>query len=58
MALAAKSGFVLINPQVLDMRPVTLNFEQMPAVQAMQLVAEIDGFHAVFHDKQVRFEPK
>lgn len=58
MALAAKSGFVLINPQVLDMRPVTLNFEQMPAVQAMQLVTEIDGFHAVFHDKQVRFEPK
>jgi len=57
-SVAAKAGFVLINAQALDSRAVTLNFEQMPATSALQLIADIDGLRAVFDDKRVRFEPK
>ena len=57
-SVAAKAGFVLVNPQALDTRTVTLNFEQMPATSALQLIADIDGLRAVFDDKRVRFEPK
>lgn len=57
-AVAAKAGFVLVNPDALDNRPVTLNFEQMPATATMQLIADIDGKRAVFDDRRVRFETK
>ena len=57
-SVAAAAGFVLVNPQALDTRPVTLNFEQMPATSALQLIADIDGLRAVFDEKRVRFEPK
>ncbi|MCW8809306.1 MAG: M56 family metallopeptidase [Rhodanobacter sp.] len=57
-AVAAKAGFVLVNPEALDNRAVSLNFEQMPATAAMQLIADIDGKRAVFDDKRVRFETK
>lgn len=56
--LAQKGGFVLLNPEALDNRPVSFNFNQMSAVSAIQLLADIDGMRAVFNDKQVRFEPK
>lgn len=57
-SVATKASFVLIDPQALDTRPVSLNFEQMPATSALQLIADIDGLRAVFDDKRVRFEPK
>ena len=57
-ALAAKAGFVLVNPQALDNRAVSFNFEEMPATAAMQLIADIDGMRAVFDDKRVHFERK
>lgn len=57
-SVAAKAGFALVNPEALDNRTVALNFEQVPATSALQLIANIDGFRAVFNDKQVRFEPK
>lgn len=58
LALAAKGGFTLVNPEALDENLVSFNFEQMSAVSALQLIADIDGKRAVFRDKQVRFEPK
>lgn len=57
-SMAAKAGFVLVNPEALDNRPVALNFEQVPATSALQLIADIDGMRAVFHDNMVNFEPK
>jgi beta-lactamase regulating signal transducer with metallopeptidase domain len=57
-SMASKAGLELINPEALDNRPVTLNFEQIPAERALQLVANIDGKKATFDDKQVRFENK
>lgn len=56
--VASKAGLTLINPEVLDTRPVTLNFEQIPAERAMQLIADIDGMKAAFEGSRVRFEPK
>ncbi|WP_426688962.1 M56 family metallopeptidase [Rhodanobacter ginsengiterrae] len=57
-SVAAKAGFVLVNPEALDNRQVSLNFEQVPATSALQLIADIDGLRAVFNDKRVHFEPK
>ncbi len=57
-AVAAKAGFVLVNPEALDNAPVSLNFEHMPATSALQLIADIDGRRALFDDKRVRFERK
>jgi len=57
-SVAAKAGLVLVNPEALDNRPVTLNFEQVPATSALQLIADIDGLRAIFNDKRVHFEPK
>jgi beta-lactamase regulating signal transducer with metallopeptidase domain len=57
-AVAAKAGFVLVNPEALGNAPVSLNFEQMPATSALQLIADIDGKRAVFDDKRVHFESK
>ncbi|OOG64004.1 peptidase M56 [Rhodanobacter sp. B04] len=56
--VAAKAGLVLVNPELLDERPVTLNFEQITAERAMQLLADIDGMKAVFEGSRVHFEPK
>lgn len=50
-AVAAKAGLVLVNPEALDNRAVSLNFEQVQATAALQLIADID-------DKRVRFETK
>jgi hypothetical protein len=58
VAVAAKAGLTLINPESLDNRLVTLNFDQIPAERAMQLIADIDGRKALFDGNQVRFEPK
>ena len=57
-AVAAKAGLVLSNPQALDGRPISVNFEQIPAGRAMQLIADIDGRKAVFEGINVRFEPR
>ena len=57
-AVAAKAGLVLSNPQALDSRLISLNFEQIPAGRAMQLIADIDGRKTVFDGIRVRFEPK
>lgn len=57
-SMASKAGLELANPEALDNRLITLNFEQIPAERALQLVADIDGKKAVFDGKQVRFENK
>lgn len=57
-SVATRAGLVLVNPEALDNRPVTLNFDQVPATSALQLIADIDGLRAVFNDKRVHFEPK
>lgn len=57
-SMASKAGLELANPEALDNRLVTLNFEQIPAERALQLVADIDGKKATFDGKQVRFENK
>lgn len=58
VSLASQAGLTLINPELLDNRPVTLNFEQIPAERAMQLIADIDGMKAVFEGSRVHFEAK
>ncbi|MCX7513752.1 M56 family metallopeptidase [Frateuria hangzhouensis] len=56
--IAAQAGFVLVNPEVLDEREVTLHFDQVSAASAMQLVADADGAQAIFDGARVHFEPK
>jgi beta-lactamase regulating signal transducer with metallopeptidase domain len=58
LSVAAKSGLTLIHPELLDNRPVTLNFDQIPAERAMQLIADIDGMKPVFEGSRVHFEQK
>lgn len=58
VSVAAKAGLTLVNPESLDSRLVTLNFEQIPAERAMYLIADIDGKKAVFDGKHVQFVPK
>jgi beta-lactamase regulating signal transducer with metallopeptidase domain len=57
-SVAAEAGLVLPNANALDNRLVSLNYEQIPAERAMQLVAEIDGKKAVFDGVRVHFEAK
>jgi len=47
-AVAAKAGFVPVNPGVLDNAPVSLSLEQVPTTPALQLVADTDGKRIVF----------
>ncbi|SEJ30946.1 M56 family metallopeptidase [Frateuria terrea] len=56
--IATTAGFVLVNPQAIDQRQVTLDFQQVPATSAMQMVANVDGLRAVFDSRRVRFEPR
>jgi beta-lactamase regulating signal transducer with metallopeptidase domain len=58
VSVAAKAGLALVNPESLDERLVTLNFDQVPAERAMQLIADIDGRKAVIDGSRVHFEPK
>ena len=51
-------GFVLVNPEAVDQRQVTLDFQQVPAASAMRMVADIAGVRAIFDGQHVRFEPK
>lgn len=56
--IATTAGFVLVNPEAIDQRQMTLDFQQVPAMSAMQMVADQDGARAVFDGRRVRFEPK
>lgn len=56
-AIASSAGFVLVNPEALDERPIALKFEQVSAASALQMVAQVDGVHAVFDGSRARFEP-
>jgi hypothetical protein len=56
--IATTAGFVLVNPEAIDQREVTLNFKEVPASSAMQMVAGADGMRAIFDGPRVRFEPK
>ena len=56
--IATTAGFVLVNPEAVDQRQVTLDFQQVPAAAAMQMVADADGVRAIFDGQHVRFEPK
>jgi len=57
-SIASKAGLTLVNPEALDNRLVTLNFEQIPAELALQLIADVGGKMAVFDGNRVHFEPK
>lgn len=57
-SMAKRAGLEVVNPQVLTMRPVTLNFDQIPAERAMRLLADIDGKQAIFKGNQLRFDTK
>lgn len=57
-SMAKRAGLEVVNPQALTMRPVTLNFDQIPAERAMRLMADVDGKQAVFNGNQVRFDAK
>lgn len=48
---------MLVNPESLDERLITLHFDQIPAADALQLVAKFDGRKAVFDNQRVHFEP-
>jgi len=56
--VAAKAGYVLDNPEALSTRPVSFKFEAMDGLKAIQLLARVDGKHAVFDGKHVRIEPR
>lgn len=58
VSVALETGLTLLNPEALDNRLVTLNFDKIPAERAMQLIADIDGMKAVFDGNRVHFEPK
>jgi len=58
VSVALEAGLTLVNPEALDDRPVTLNFDKITADRAMQLIADIDGVKAVFDGNRVRFERK
>ena len=57
-SMAKRAGLEVTNPEALTMRPVTLNFEQIPAERALRLLADIDGKQAIFQGKRVRFDAK
>ncbi|TPG08630.1 peptidase M56 [Rhodanobacter glycinis] len=58
VSVALGAGLTLVNPEALDNRLVTLNFDKIPAERAMQLIADVDGAKAVFDGNRVHFEPK
>jgi len=52
-AVAAKAGFTLVDPGVLDNAPASLSFERVPAMPALQPAADIDGKRVVLDDHRV-----
>ena len=58
VSVALTAGLTLVNPEALDERLVTLNFDRITAERAMQLIADIDGAQAIFDGNQVSFKPK
>jgi hypothetical protein len=56
--IATQADLALVNPEAIDERKVSLNFQGVPATSAMQLVAGADGMRAVFEGQRVRFEPQ
>lgn len=57
-SVASKAGWTLANPDTLGNGVISLNFEAVPAREAMRLVAATVNMQPVFEGKQVRFEPK
>lgn len=57
-SVASKAGWTLVNPDTLGNGAISLNFEAVPAREAMRLVAATVNMQPVFEGKQVRFEPK
>lgn len=55
-AIASQAKLVLVNPETLDERAIALEFQQMPAAAALQMVARTDGARAVFDGSRARFE--
>ncbi|MBP1474662.1 hypothetical protein J7I44_10150 [Frateuria sp. MAH-13] len=55
-AIASQAALVLVNPEALDERAIALDFQQVPAAAALQMVARTDGVHAVFDGTRTRFE--
>jgi len=57
-SVASKAGWTLSNPDTLGNGVISLNFEAVPAREAMRLVAATVNMQPVFEGKQVRFEAK
>jgi hypothetical protein len=57
-SIAAKAGWILVNPAALGHGAVTLSFNDMPAGTALQRVADIVGMKLLLDGKRVRFAPK
>lgn len=58
VAVASRAGWTLVHPEVLSTAPVSLNFESIPAAEAMRLLAEVGGAKVHFEGRSVRFERK
>lgn len=57
-SIAHKAGWTLANPDTLGNGVVSLNFEQVPADEAMRLVADIVGMKPQYDGHAVHFSPK
>lgn len=56
--VAAKVGFVLVDPEVLDERQMTFDYAEISAEAALHMIGMIEGKQAVIEGKQVRFMDK
>lgn len=57
-SVASKAGWVLVDPEVLSSAPISLNFDSIPATEAMRLVANVAGAKVRFEGRSVHFEPR
>jgi bla regulator protein blaR1 len=58
VSIAGKAGLTVTNPQLLDDRLVTFNFEQIPVGTALQLITSTEGKKAVVDGRSVHVESK
>lgn len=57
-SVASKAGWTLLNPELLSKAPISLDFQGVPAADAMRLVAEVGGATARIEGRSVRFVRK
>lgn len=57
-SIARQADLTLVNPQALGTGPASLQFREVPADRALQLMADLAGANAVVDGRRVRFEAK